>query len=150
MAGPAYTFASEWAVPAPPDEVYDVLVDVAGYPSWWPQVRAVVRLDDDVALVACRSLLPYPLHLEMRPVVRDRDAGVLDASLDGDLVGRVRWSLRAEGTGTRMRFDQEVTVPSRLLGLAGAVARPVLVGNHAWMMRGGRRGLRARVGRTAR
>lgn len=150
MPRSTYTFASEWTVSAPPSEVYDLLVDVAGYPSWWPQVRAVVRLDEDVALVACRSLLPYTLHLEMRPVVRDRDTGELDAVLDGDLVGRVRWLLHPEGTGTRMRFDQEVTVPSRLLGLAGAVARPLLVGNHAWMMRGGRRGLRARVGRTAR
>lgn len=142
-----YVFAADWTVPADAGRLYDVLEDVAGYPAWWPQVRAVARLDEDVALVACRSLLPYTLHLELRPRVQDREAGVLEAELDGDLVGRCRWALTQRGRGTRMQFDQEVTTPSPLLRRMTRVARPLLEANHAWMMRGALRGL---AGRTPR
>lgn len=90
MSHASYTFRSEWTFPATPDVLYDVLEDVGDYPRWWPQVRAVAHLGDESALVACRSLLPYTLHVELRPQVRDRASGVLEASLHGDLVGRSR------------------------------------------------------------
>lgn len=147
MSTATYTFRSEWTVPAPADELYDVLEDVAGYPAWWPQVRAVARLDDETALVACRSLLPYTLHVELSPRVRDRSGGVLEASLDGDLVGHSRWTLDTSGAGTRMVYDQQVHAPSALMRRLTRVARPVLEANHGWMMRGALRGL---AGRTAR
>jgi hypothetical protein len=135
-------------VAAPPPTVYDVLEDVATYPQWWPQVRAVADLGEETALVVCRSALPYTLEMSLRPVVRDRDAGVLTASLDGDLVGRCTWrTLPAPGGATDLRFEQEVTTPGTRLRALARVARPVLELNHAWMMRGARRGL---AGRTAR
>lgn len=96
MAGTTYSFAEDWTVARPRGELYDVLVDVERYPTWWPQIRAVAKLDQDVALVACRSLLPYTLHLELRPVRRERDTGVLVAELNGDLVGRC-WSPTTPG-----------------------------------------------------
>lgn len=147
MSAATYAFTEDWTVPRPRRELYDVLVDVERYPSWWPQVRAVTKLDEDVALVACRSLLPYTLHLELRPVRRDREAGVLEAALDGDLVGGCAWTLSDEPDGTRMRFVQEVSLPSRWLRRASTVARPLLVANHAWMMRGALRGLSGRTPR---
>ena len=134
-------------MPAGAGDLFDVLEDVADYPRWWPQVRAVARLDDETALVACRSLLPYTLHVELRPRVRDRDGGVLEAALDGDLVGRSRWSLTSAAGGTRMVYDQEVHAPSALMRGLTRLARPALEANHGWMMRGALRGL---AGRTAR
>lgn len=143
-----YTFRSEWTLPGRPAELYDVLEDVAAYPTWWPQVRAVAAVEEEAALVACRSLLPYTLHVELRPRVRDREGGVLEAALDGDLVGHSRWRLTPDTArgGTRLRYDQQVTTPSPLLRAASRVARPLLEANHAWMMRGALTGL---VGRTA-
>lgn len=142
-----YSFAEDWLVPRQPGELYDVLVDVERYPTWWPQVRAVAKLDEDVALVACRSLLPYTLHLELRPVRRDREAGVLDVALDGDLVGRCCWLVSEHPEGSRLLFEQEVSLPSAWLRRASTVARPLLVANHAWMMRGALRGLGGRTPR---
>ena len=147
MASATYSSNEDWTLPRSPGGLYSVLVDVERYPTWWPQVRAVTKLDEDVALVACRSLLPYTLHLELRPLRRDREAGVLEAALDGDLVGRCTWTLSDHPHGTRLRFEQEVTLPSRWLRRASRVARPLLVANHAWMMRGA---LRALGGRTPR
>ena len=54
--------------------MHDVLVDLEFYADWWPQVRAVAKIDDDHALVVCRSSLPYDLELELSAVSRDVDA----------------------------------------------------------------------------
>ncbi len=146
-AHPTYAFRSSWPVAAPPARVYDVLEDVGGYPGWWPQVRAVAALAEDVALVACRSVLPYTLHIELRPVVRDPATGVLEAALSGDLVGSCTWRVVEDAPGTRLEFAQQVTTPGWWLRSLSRVGRPVLELNHHLMMRGARRGL---DGRTAR
>ena len=135
-----YSFRSAWTVTADRRELYDRLEDVAGYPQWWPQVRAV-RIDDDTALVACRSLLPYTLHFVMRPRRRDREGGVLEAALDGDLVGWCRWLLSTSGQRTDVVFEQEVSAPGLRVGPVEPLVRPLLVLNHHRMMAGGRRGL---------
>lgn len=137
-----YRFEHTWTSPLASDELFDVLADVGGYPRWWPQVRAVVRVDDDTAHVVARSLLPYSLDLVLQRAVEDRAAGVLEARLGGQLDGWSRWRLTAEGpASTRLLYEQEVSVRGRLLAPGSRVARPVLEANHAWMMRGGRRGL---------
>lgn len=141
MKHPVYRFRSEWTLPMPTEEVYDLLVDIAGYPRWWPQVRAVAKIDDDTAFVLCRSVLPYVLEFEMASTRQDRPSGVLAAELHGDLVGRCRWTMSDSGRGTRLVFEQEVATPGRLLTIASRFARPLLVLNHAWMMRGCRRGM---------
>ena len=91
--------------------------------------------------MAARSLLPYTLHFALSPIVRDRAAGTLEAALDGDLVGVCRWDITGSGAGSRLEFAQQVTTPGRVLQASARVARPVLVLNHRWMMRGARRGL---------
>lgn len=137
-----YRFEHAWTTPLEPDELFDVLADVEGYPRWWPQVRAVVRVDEETAHVVARSLLPYSLHLVLQRAVEDRAAGVLEARLGGQLDGWSRWHLTPEGAGsTRLVYEQEVTVRGRLLAAGSRMARPLLEANHAWMMRGGRRGL---------
>src|SRR5581483_12472872 len=56
-----FVFRSEWRLPAPPDQVYAVLADVAAYPAWWPQIRGARRFDATSGELTCRSLLPYDL-----------------------------------------------------------------------------------------
>lgn len=136
-----YRFESRWHVPVPRGELFDLLADVGGYPGWWPQVRAVARLDDATARVVVRSLLPYSLDLVLERAVEDREAGVLEARIRGQLDGWSRWLLHGHRAETLVLYEQEVTTPGRLMSVASAVARPALVANHAWMMRGGRRGM---------
>lgn len=136
-----YAFREAWTVPHAPERVHEVLADVEHYPTWWPQVRACVRLNDDEGLVVCRSVLPYSLHLHLTAV--HRLPTLLETSVDGDLVGTVRFLLREAPGGTDLRFEQDVTVAGRLLAAASYAGRPVLRWNHARMMTGCREGLAA-------
>ncbi|WP_203336899.1 SRPBCC family protein [Nocardioides limicola] len=143
----SYSFSGSWLLPAPAERVHAVLLDLQHYPSWWPQVRAVAKIDDDRARVLCRSALPYTLDLTLTATRRDPD--VLESDLTGDLIGEVRWRLVAETGGTRLLFEQEVEVASPLLSAASRLLRPVLVWNHDRMLAGGIEGLRSRVGQRA-
>jgi len=138
-----WSFRSAFEVAAPRDRVHEVLVDLERYPSWWRQVRAVARLGADEALVVCRSALPYSLHLHLHAVHRRPD--LLETSIDGDLVGVVRWRLADRPSGTGLEFEQDVRVAGRLLTIGSYAARPVLRWNHERMMVGCEQGLRSAV-----
>lgn len=137
-----YRFHEAWSVPAPPEAIRDVLLDLEDYPRWWPQVVAVASLGPDDARVLCRSVLPYTLDLVLHAV--SRDLPTVEVAVDGHLRGWVRWTLAPTPAGTAMLLDQEVSVPGLLAPLA-AVARPLLRWNHARMMTGGRVGLIRRL-----
>jgi hypothetical protein len=71
-------------------------------------------------------------------------------SIDGDLHGWSSWQVSAvPGGGTVARFAQEVSVTSRAMSVLPAFSAPVLRANHAWMMRGGERGLGIYLASTA-
>ena len=137
-----FAFRDSWEVPAPPEAVHDVLVDLEHYPDWWPEVVAVASLGPDDARVLCRSRLPYTLDLVLHAV--NRSPGVLEVAVSGTLRGSVRFDLVPVTGGTRLDFAQEVSVPG-WLGAVSYVAGPVLRWNHDRMMRGCARGLRSRL-----
>lgn len=140
-----YRFRSLWSLPAPPADVYAVLERAEEYPRWWPQVRSVIRLDEDTGILTIRSLLPYALTFTARGTRRDPGARVLETVLSGDIDGWARWTVTADGTGTLARYDQEVEVRKPLLRRLAVPGRPVFRANHRLMMRSGRRGLRRRL-----
>ncbi|MFE1430099.1 SRPBCC family protein [Streptomyces fungicidicus] len=139
-----YRFRSLWTLSAPAATVYRALERIEDYPLWWPQVREVTRLDDTSGIVTIRSLLPYDLTSTVREGRRDRETGVLEAGLSGDIDGWARWTVTGLGAhGCLAHYEQEVDVRKRLLRLLAVPARPVFRANHAMMMRAGRRGLAA-------
>jgi carbon monoxide dehydrogenase subunit G len=143
MTAGAFQFRREWTAPAPVERVHDVLADVQSYPEWWPQVRAVARIDDDTARVLCRSAQPYTLDLVLHAV--RRDPTLLEVEISGDLSGWSRAELAPEGAGsTRVAYTQSVVVAHRGLALASTLLRPVLRWNHEQMMSGLEQGLAQR------
>jgi hypothetical protein len=91
--------------------------------------------------VRIRSVLPYTLDLVLRRAVQDEAAGILRVEIDGDLQGWCAWRISAEEAGTSAEFSQEVEVTPKVLQRAPFAVRPLLRGNHAYMMRSGERGL---------
>jgi hypothetical protein len=154
-----FRFHHTWHVPADAATTFAALADVDAYPRWWPQVRAVARIDADSGHAYVRSLLPYTLDLVLTREVEDADAGLLRVRIDGDLEGWSQFRLEP-GTPvgpdrtavaprpvplTRASYSQEATVTTRGLDRLAPVAAPVLRLNHALMMRAGERGLAAWV-----
>lgn len=138
-----YQFRSRWHLGAPLDDVFRALAELDDYPRWWPEVRTIRRVSDDTRRVTCRSVLPYDLDFTVRQSARDRQAGLLEAALHGDLEGYSRWTLTASSTGTLAVFDEEVIANKVLLRCLALVARPAFKVNHSLMMSHGRRGLTA-------
>ncbi|MGW7197991.1 SRPBCC family protein [Streptomyces chryseus] len=139
-----YRFRSVWDLPAPPGAVYTALEQVDAYPRWWPQVRGVTRLDQNTGIVRVRSFLPYELVVTVREKRRAPEAGVLEVAMSGDMDGWARWTVRPRGAdGTRAVYEQEVEVRRTLVRRLAVPGRPLLIANHALMMRGGRRALAA-------
>lgn len=134
-----YTFGEQWVVPADPGAVHAVLEDVEHYSRWWPQIVATVRISDEEGLVACRSTLPYTLHLHLTAVHRRPER--LETMIDGDLVGSVRWLIAPHPDGTELRFEQDVVVAGRALAIGSFLGRPLLKWNHHRMMLGCQEGL---------
>lgn len=134
-----YTFRHHWTVAAPADRVQAVLSDLEHYPDWWPQIRAVAKIDDDNARVLCRSALPYDIDLLLTAI--RRDPLELETTLSGDLEGTARWRLHPDGDRTMVDYEQDVLVTGRLLGFLSSVLRRPLAWNHDRMMAGCRDGL---------
>ena len=138
-----YRFRSDWRVAAPPDAVHRVLERHEDYQRWWPHIREVVQTGPDSGRCRFRSVLPVELCVTVRALRRDPAARVLELALGGDLRGRMLFQVQARGAGARVRIRQDTELCRPLLRPLGGLARPLLVANHALMMRAGRRGLRA-------
>ena len=138
----SYSLSGTWTVPAAPEQVHEVLVDLERYPRWWPQVLAVASLGPHDARVLCRSALPYSLDLLLH--ARRRDLTLLEVGNEGDLRGWARWDLAAAPDGSRLDFAQEVSV-SGWLGRISPLLGPVLRWNHDRMLAGCIAGLSERV-----
>jgi hypothetical protein len=147
VAPPVYRFATTWRLPAEPERVYAVLADIERYDRWWPQVRRITRLDDESGDVQIRSVLPWTLHLHLRRELEDESALRLRAAVRGHLDGWSSWELSPGPGGTHAAYRQEVELHAPLLRRVSFLLRPVLRANHAAMMRGGERGLRAHLTR---
>ncbi|WP_156093693.1 SRPBCC family protein [Lentzea aerocolonigenes] len=140
-----YRFRSVWHVDAPPFAVYEVLSDIANYPVWWPEVRAATKIDDETGELRCRSFLPFDLVVQVKHSIRNQQAGLLRATLSGDLEGFASWEIIGKDGGTDLLFDQEVVVNKALLRRLVLIARPFFRGNHDLMMRGGLKGLKQQL-----
>lgn len=137
-----YRFRSVWHVDASPEDVYEVLSDIANYPLWWREVRKATKIDDETGEIRCRSFLPFDLVVQVRHSIRNQQAGLLRATLSGDLEGYASWEITGRDGGTDLMFDQEVVVNKPLLRRLVLIAKPFFRGNHDMMMRGGFKGLK--------
>jgi hypothetical protein len=142
-----YRSSSVWEVDAPVERVWDVLLLVGEWPSWWKGFRAAERLagGDDTGVgmrlrQQWRSLLPYTLALELEITGVERHRR-LEGRATGDMIGTCTWTFEAlEGT-TRVRFDLEARPARWWMNLPLPFAGQVFAWNFAAIMRWGGQGL---------
>ncbi|WP_278258979.1 polyketide cyclase [Nocardioides convexus] len=135
-----FEFVDRWEVPAPPEEVAAVLVDLERYPRWWPQVRAVAKARPGHRL----GVLPLGAALHAGPGARRR---VPHAAGRGGGPERGPGGLRplhADRGGGRHPAGLRAAGERARVARRRVVRRPgVLTWNHARMMAGCRSGLGA-------
>lgn len=147
-----YALVTEWHLDAPIDAVWKALYEVDQWPRWWPYVRQVVEVSpgdaDGVGAVrrfTWGSRLPYQLSFNMRTTVMSRPC-LMQADAQGELDGMGRWTLAAQGSTTRVRYDWEVATSRAWMNFAAPLLAPVFRWNHAQVMAAGGRGLAQHLG----
>jgi uncharacterized protein YndB with AHSA1/START domain len=154
-----YALVTHWNLPAPLPRVWDELMHPERWPQWWRGVRAVELLEPgDAAGIGAyrrmtwRSALPYQLSFNMRTTVIEPMSRI-EGVADGELDGRGVWTLAAQGSGTRVRYDWQVAATKPWMRVLAPIAKPLFAWNHGVVMGWGERGLRERlsgpVARTA-
>ena len=153
MALNDYHFMVGWYAEASPEAVWDLVADPRTYVDWWPEFKAVTRLNDAEGVGAraaadVRSFLPYHLRFELESIRYDRPH-VAEVRSVGDLAGIMRWLFTPYGNGTYVVFEETVRTTRQLMTVLAPVGRPFFAWNHARMMRHGEQGLRRELARLA-
>lgn len=137
-----YHFVSRWTVDAPAAAAYAAVYEVVRYPAWWPEVKEAKQLDEGHLWMRTRSVLPYDLTFALERTIADRGAGILEATLTGDLEGVIRWTIAPTDSGCLITFDEDVVTNKATLNALAPLVRPAFRANHALMMAHGQAGLR--------
>lgn len=135
-----YVFVDEWDVQAPPEVVYDVLVEARTYPEWWKPVYISVEGDREQTRHHFKGRLPYTLKMDARLVSEERPR-TFDVAVDGDLRGHGKWTLTPRNGGTHVRWDWTVFADRPLLRYLSPVLRPLFRWNHSWAVKRAMEGL---------
>ena len=148
----AYRFLTTWLFDAPREPVWDLIIDGARWPDWWPGVERmdVVRAGDESGRGALwqsawRSVLPYILEFEFE-LVRVERPSLLIGHARGELCGVGTWRLYEGEAGTASTWEWHVETTRRWMNAFGPVARPVFAWNHDAIMRRGAKGAARRLG----
>lgn len=150
-----YAFVTSWRFDAPPEAVWDVLVDSHAWPRFWPYVASVEeRAPGDASGIGSvrrytwTSRLPYRLAFDLR-VTKIEKPRLLEGEATGELEGLGRWTLTPDGTGTAVRYDWIVRTTKPWMNLLAPLARPAFSWNHDGVMAAGEKGFREELARRA-
>ena len=147
-----YALVTHWHLAASIERVWDAIHAVEDWPRWWRYVKAVVELQkgDANGVGAVRrftwaSRLPYSLSFEMRASQVKRPT-FMEGIATGELTGRGRWHLAAEGATTRVSYEWTVETTRPWMNLLAPILGPAFRWNHGQVMAEGGRGLARHLG----
>lgn len=153
MAAKDFHLVTEWRLNAPVERVWALLTAVEHWPSWWSAVKCVDLIDagDETGVGALRRMtwrtaLPYALTFDIR-TTKVEPMTLIEGQASGELDGLGRWTMRAEGEVTHVRYDWIVAVSKPWMRLFAPVLRPVFAWNHDKVMDWGLTGIRRQLGR---
>lgn len=149
-----YRFLDTWLVPAPVQDVYDVLGDVLAYPSWWGDVY--LEADGDAGpprpgmrnRVVARGFLPYRLRFTFECVEAEPPHRLVSVAT-GDFEGSAAWRFAPAGHVTQAVLDWRPRVEKPVVRALTPVLRPLFRANHNWTMRRGQRAIVPYIGRRS-
>lgn len=147
-----YEFITLWKVEAPIERVWDALIHLEAFPSWWKSIQSVVKLQDGdangigaVYRYTWVTRLPYKLEFDMKST-RLEAPTLIEGLATGELEGRGLWELSREGDGTLVRYTWQVRTTKAWMNALAPVARPAFQWNHDQVMHDGAVGLAELLG----
>jgi len=147
-----YNFVTIWRVPAPQQQVWDLILNSDRWPNWWRGVEKVEKLKDGnqnsvgaLFRYTWKSKLPYRLVFEME-TTRVEPISLIEGRAIGELQGFGRWRLSHDGGITTARYDWQVETTKAWMNLLAPVARPFFSWNHDVVMGWGGEGLAKQLG----
>lgn len=143
-----YEFVTRWQIPAPQQQVWDLLMAVEQWPRWWRGVERVELLKSGVNVHGLgairryrwRSRLPYSLTFIMETTLVEPQSRI-EGHATGELEGFGRWQLHHDNGMTHVRYDWQVVANKWWMRWLAPIARPVFEWNHDVIMDWGRQGL---------
>ena len=150
MPAHVYRFSESWLIPAPRDEVWQVLSRAELLPQWWQGVYLEATPLGDYPeprvgnrfRARARGFLPYRLHFVLETAVLNRPEQVA-IKLTGDLTGIWSATLTDVPEGTHVALEQETSADKLMLRLLSPVLKPLFAWNHRWTTPRGQAGLTA-------
>ena len=146
----AYSFVTNWFIPAPLDRVWEALYSPESYHEWWPMFAEYKRLTPESTGVGARAervvvgVLPYRLRYTTTTTRYDPPREVAYDST-GDLEGGGSFRLEPVEGGTAVTFHWDVSTNKRLMNLLTPLFRRAFEWHHNWVMKQGERGLTKRL-----
>lgn len=150
-----YHFVTNWHFQAPIERVWEELVDVKAWPTWWPSWRKATlhgaesksqlgsMIDNEV-----KGTLPYSLRFTTQ-VTAFQPPQLLELKSLGDLSGGGKFVLERRDDGTAVTYYWDVATANPVFNLLGKLpfVRAMIEKNHDYVMDEGYRGLKPRVER---
>jgi len=150
-----YHFVTKWFFHAPIQRVWEEIVDIPSWPSWWaswekatfhgsvPPLQLGSVIDHGV-----RGTLPYSVRFRT-VVTLFQPPHCLEIASSGDLVGTGTLILEPQDQGTVVTYSWDVGLSNPLLNFLGklSLTRALLEKNHDSVMDEGYCGLKKRVER---
>lgn len=150
-----YHFVTNWHFHAPIERVWDELIHVSAWPTWWScwrkaqyrggeaQSQLGSIIDNEV-----KGTLPYSLRFTTE-VTRLQPPNLLELKSSGELDGTGKFVLEQDDDGTAVTYYWDVATANPLFNLMGKLSfmRSMVEKNHDYVMDDGYRGLKPRVER---
>jgi hypothetical protein len=131
---PVFTYRREFDFGLPPPELWERLEHLNEFEGSWPWLQEL-RLEGE-PLVAGSVLhgvvvppLPYRMRLRVE-LTRCESPSLVEAVIQGDLVGQARLVLRPDRTGSRVEVAWTVEMMQRPMRVASRFGRPLLQWGH--------------------
>lgn len=147
-----YALVTRWHLDAPIDRVWETLVAVEDWPSWWRCVRSVSEIEPGDAagvgtlrrFVWC-GMLPYRLSFDIRTTAVTPPT-LIEGIAHGEVAGHGRCRIEALGATTRIQYDWSVSLAKRWMILLEPLLGAVFRWNHDQVMAEGGRALAGHLG----
>ena len=135
---PVIEYRREFEFAVTPSQLWATLDDSGGYERWWPWLKQF-RLEGGSLKTGAvmHGVVVPPLPYRMRVDIEllcCRRPRVIDAAVHGDLEGIASLRLHRSGAGTLAEVAWTLQMMQRPMRIASAVARPLLVRAHDFVV----------------